>query len=264
MKLTPDVHTEVLYNDPEHKYYLGDIIYRSATQIVEQFVNEFDTEERAEYMVYRYGKTADYWKAKWKEENSISLSRGTLLHNEREDYLHNRGFDTINNTHFRVYNLNAPNAPRYHQTPGGYFNLPDGTYPELKLWRHDWHIAGRVDKPTIETLSGTRYMHIDDYKTNKALDDQSYYEHRTGKFRMMLGPLSHLMDCNKEHYTLQLSIYQYMAEYFGFEPGTRRIIHYPHAIPELGTPPPRIYELPYYREEVIAMLKHLKLHRWLN
>ena len=74
---------------------------------------------------------------------------------------------------------------------------------------------------------------------------------------MMLDPISHLEDCEMTHYTLQLSIYQYMLEFFGYLPGIRRIIHFPHPIEGLGTPSPKPYELPYLRNEVIAMLNHL-------
>jgi len=126
----------------------------------------------------------------------------------------------------------------------------------LKLWRHDWRIAGRADKPTIETIDGIRYMHIEDYKTNKIIRTEGFTE-RDGAKRKMLGPISHLEDCELTHYTLQLSLYQYMGEYFGFRPGNRRIIHFQHEIEGLGTPSPKIIELPYLRNEIIMMLKYL-------
>ncbi len=263
MKVIPS-HIEVDYNDEDHRYFMGPVVYRSSTQIIEQFTQHFDTAERAEYMADRYGQTPEYWKAKWAEGNGFSLERGNMLHDDREAYVHNRGFDTINGKHFRVYNLNQPHIDNYWRVTGGYMNLPDGTYPEMKLWNHTWHIAGRSDKPTIETVNRKRYYHIDDYKTNKRIEDQSFYDYKTDNFRMMTGPLSHLMDCNLVHYTLQLSLYQFMAEGFGFLPGKRRIIHYPHEIEGLGVPPPKIIELPYLRAEVLLMLKHLKLNRWLN
>lgn len=99
---------------------------------------------------------------------------------------------------------------------------------------------------------------IEDGKTNKRIRDRGYGN------KKMLAPLSHLEDCEMSHYSLQLSIYQYMLEYFGFHPGVRRIIHFPHEIEGLGTPSPAEYELPYLRDEVIAMLTHLKHIGWLN
>lgn len=258
-----DKHIEVDYTDPDHRYFLGQRTYRSATQIIERFYEHFDTEGTAEMMAYKYGQTPEYWKEKWRKHNKKSLERGSLLHNEKEDFLHNRGYDSINGKIFKVHNLELPRLRNEWSQPGGYYNLPDGIYPEMKMWHHGWGIAGRVDKPIIETIDNIRYMHVDDYKTNAAIRMESFCD-RDGNYRMMLGPLSHLMDCEYYHYSLQLSLYQYIGEYFGFTPGKRRIIHYPHPIPGLGTPKPKIYDnLPYLRQEVEAMLYQLKEERWL-
>lgn len=247
-------HTEVQYNDDEHKYFLQNVTYRSATQIIHQFTNEFNTLERSRYMADRWGHTPEYWVKQWKDTNTDSLDRGNFLHNEREDYLYNRGFASVHGKFYHVFNINGGSSV--------YDDLGEGTYPEMKFWDHNWRIAGRADKPTIEIVNGVRYLHIDDYKTNKKLEDQSYYDGK--EFRMMKGPLSHLMDCNLVHYQLQLSLYQFMGEYFNFKPGLRRIIHFPHEIEGLGKPDPKIIELPYLRSEVLLMLRHLKQQRWLN
>jgi len=259
-QLSPNI--EVQYDHDIHRYYLGDVTYRSATQIVEQFVNQFNTEERSQYMAYRYGNTPEYWKKKWDGKRDRACERGTLIHSQKEDFLHNRGFDLVNGRHFRVYNLEQPVIYDGWKAYG-YQDLGDGVYPEMKLWRHDWRIAGRCDKPIIEKVLGHKYMHIDDYKTNEKINKESYHDPKTGP-RMMLGSLSHLQDSTHNHYTLQLSIYQYMGEYFNFRPGKRRIIHYPHEIEGLGTPDPIVEELPYLRSEVLAALNYLKHIRWLG
>lgn len=246
------IEQEVQYDHPSHRYFLGTKTYRSATQIVEQFIPHFDTETQAERMAYRYNGTAQGWKDQWKETNALSLERGTAKHDYEEQFLYNCGYSKINNKEFVVFNLKTWNSPV------DYRKLPDGVYPELKLWRHDWRIAGRADKPTFETVLSNRYAHIEDFKTNKRIRDVGFNQ------RTMCGPISHLQDCELTHYTLQLSIYQFMLEYFGFMSGVRRIIHFPHEIEGLGTPSPKEYELPYLRNEVIAMLTHLKHTGWLN
>ena len=101
-------------------------------------------------------------------------------------------------------------------------------------------------------------MDLDDHKTNKRIRTESYQHWVTGKFTMMLGPLSHLMDCELIHYTLQLSIYQYMGEYHGFFPGRRRLIHHKHPVPGIISTGPKIIELPYLRTEVIDMIKNYR------
>lgn len=273
-------YVEVDYYDPSHRYYRGNITYTSATQVLEEFKEHFNAEEMSVYMADRYGNDPQYWKEQWKQTNGISLVRGNEIHNAREGYLYGRGVDTVDGVHLPVQNraLLKQNIP--------YIELPDGVYPELKLWHHGYRIAGRSDKIILRTDDETqrwmsyaeynypymakklkerfpgkplRMMDVEDYKTNKAIRTESFYtrDRSTGKkiYRMMLGPLSHLMDCEMVHYTLQLSIYQFMGEYMGFLPGKRRIIHYQHEIEGLGTPEPKIYELPYLRDEVIAMLE---------
>lgn len=246
------INTEVQYNHSEHKYFLGTTVYRSATQILEHFKNKFDTEEMSAQMEHRYNAPQQKWKDAWKKETDISLVRGNKLHGKEEQFLYNQGYTMIHDKPFIVFNMNL------YRSPVDYGTLPDGVYPELKLWRHDWKIAGRADKPTFETVFGTRYAHVEDYKSNKRIRDRAF------NGRRMLAPLEHLEDCELSHYTLQLSIYQFMLEYFGFKPGIRRVIHFGHAIDDLPEPSPQPYELPYLRDEVIAMLTHLKQTGWLN
>lgn len=243
---------EVQYNHEEHRYYNGAVTYRSATQIVEQFVHHFDTKERSEYMEHRYGGTAEFWRGSWKETNGTSLIRGNGIHDTQEQFLYNKGYDKIHDKDFIVFNM------KLYKSSVNYQQLPDGVYPELKVWRHDWKIAGRIDKPIFETINTTRYGHIEDYKTNRRIRREGF------NGRTMLGPLGHLQDCEFNHYALQLSLYQFMLEYFGFEPGVRRLIHFPHEIEGLGVPDPVPYDVPYLRDEVLAMLSHLRSTGWLN
>lgn len=244
------------YNDDKHLYYRGNRIYRSATQIVGRMHKEFNVDIEAHRMAEKYGHTPEFWKTKWEKERDTACYRGNKLHQAKEDFLYGRGFDRIHGKDFIVQNINlyADNIP--------YTSLSDGTYPELKLWRHDWGIAGRADKPTIETIGDKRYLHIEDYKTNKRIMTGGWSDPE-GE-RMMYKPISHLPDCEFTHYSLQLSLYQYMGEFLGFLPGERRIIHFAHEIEGLGTPPPKPMDVPYLRDEVIAMLKYLKLQNWLN
>lgn len=277
-KISPSA--EVSYDHETHTYYYGNTWYRSATQVVDQFRNCFDTVERTAYMAHRYGQTPEYWEEKWKSGNRQSLERGNNIHNEQEDFLYNRGFTPVAGKIFRVWNLNAPNfcgqiqQPPYNSPVEGYLckpldfyqeprsrellALPDGTFPELKIWRHDYAIAGRMDKPTIETTGTGRYLHIEDYKTNRKIAKEGF------NGAMMTGPLSHLPDAEWYHYAFQLSLYQFMGEYHGFKPGIRRLIHFQHEIEGLGTPAPVVHELPYLRGEVIEALNHLTQTQWLK
>jgi len=257
---TPTVnHDQPVQFDPyKHSYTSGGKRYVSATQIVEQFTEEFDAEERSEYMAWRYGNTPEYWKQKWRSGNQESLVRGSKLHTNKEREMYRKGFIQLNFTPHRLP------FPVLHPTTISYHALPDGIYPEIMLWRHDFKIAGKSDKVLIYSETspvamdyGARYADVEDYKTNKAIRMHGW-QNKDGSFRKMLAPLTHLDDCEFNDYALQLSIYQFMLEYFGFKPGRRRIIHFPHKIEGFDrAPKPVPYELPYLRDEVIAMLNHL-------
>jgi hypothetical protein len=285
-------HLEVDYHDPSHRYFLGSKTYLSATQLLEHFKNKFDKEERSQYMEYRYGNDPQYWKDKWDGKRDRANHRGHTIHNQKEDFLYGRGYDSVDGQVYRVQNRNL--LPLHYP----YVNLPDGVYPELKLWRHDYQIAGRADKVIIRTgekpddltwedtpatvlwdlqqqkfngqFKGFRFMDIEDYKTNQRIRRESFYtkDPVTGEklYRMMKGPLSHLMDCEMVHYSLQFSIYQFMGEYHGFLPGKRRMIFFRNdeeafggLLQDLpGETPPVVEELPYLRDEVIAMLNWMR------
>lgn len=259
--------TEVQYDHAHHKYYLGDRIYRSATQILDQFVNPFDTAERSSYMADRYGETPAYWQRKWDGIRDTALVRGTAIHAQQEQFLYDKGTSYIAGMAFRVF----PNqfghflATRIEDgNTGCSIPIPDGIYPEMKIWDHNWGIAGRMDKPTIHTIRKRRFLHIEDYKTGRKISRESYQDPITKQYRMMKEPLAHLMDCEWTHFMLQLSLYQYMGEYHDFLPGKLRIIHYPHEIEGLGTPKPMEYDVPYLRDDVLRMLRYLKYIGWLN
>jgi len=249
-------HFPVDYDNEQHLYSYNGKRYISATQLLDKFKHGFDVEERSVYMADRYGNTPQYWKDKWRDINGESLKRGNDIHNREEKELYQKKF--IDHNPYPLPVLQCSDGVPYSK-------LPDGVYPEMKMWRHDHGIAGRSDKVILRSLpvlSGKstvhRYADIEDYKTNKRIRLYSF-QYPDGTYQMMKEPLSHLMDCEMNHITLQLSLYQYMMEYFGFLPGRRRIIHFPHQIEGLGIPKPVSYTLSYMRNEVLGMLKHISV-----
>jgi hypothetical protein len=242
---------EVTFEPKEHKYHnRAGVQYISATQLVERFCNPFDTHGQSMRMAHRWGQTPEYWKEKWKAKNDQSLVRGDELHKVKENFMLQAGYTYMKETRHIVHHYSNMNKVAIGA-------LPDGTYPELLVYRHDWKLAGRIDKPTLETVNGVRYAHIEDFKSNEEIDSEGFNPED-----MMKVPLQHLKDCNLTHYTLQLSIYQFILEWHGYKPGIRRIIHYPHAIPGIpGVPTERFIEVPYLREEVLMMVNNKQLYQ---
>lgn len=85
-------------------------------------------------------------------------------------------------------------------------DIENGIYPEyLIYWEEDnLRISGQIDLLIKEGND----IYLIDYKTNaKGIEDRSYYNHKTKSYKMMKYPVNGLMDCDKMHYTLQLSFY---------------------------------------------------------
>jgi hypothetical protein len=146
--------------------------------------------------------------------------------------------------------------------------LTDGMYPEHFVYMKSLGICGQSD--LVEVIDGV--VHITDYKTNKEIRSESYKDWE-GLSQKMNHPVSHLDDCNLNHYNLQLSIYMYMILKHNpkLKPGTLMIQHImfedegkdPNGYPILKTNTdgdPVIkdiiyYDIPYLKDEVLALVK---------
>ena len=124
------------------------------------------------------------------------------------------------------------------------------------IWDDEYLICGKSDKVIISTdeKNLNPYISIKDYKTNKELKiNYNFINKNTGEpvvNKYMLEPISHLVDCNYIHYTLQLSLYAYMLERKGFKVKDLELLH----TPNYDKNNMKSYQLPYMREEIIAML----------
>jgi hypothetical protein len=149
--------------------------------------------------------------------------------------------------------------------------LVTGVYPEHMVFLKSAGICGQADR--VEVL----FDQIDlfDYKTNKEIKLESY-KSWDGISKKMLGPLSHLDDCNFNHYALQLSTYMYimLKHNHNLKAGKMELHHiifeiddtdeygYPiTAVDQEGNPIVKEvvpYTLPYLKNEVREMIKYIK------
>lgn len=164
--------------------------------------------------------------AEWKKKNEDACEKGTNFHDAQEAA-------AINAKRVLKEGLDLEVFP--FEMHLDLENLPIGYYPELRLYNLDYGVAGTSD--CIWILPGKQVI-IEDFKTNKELKFEN-------KFQTMLHPLTHLSDCNFNHYQMQLSLYGYMLECYGYSVKDIAIIYQEERIP-----------VQYLREEVIAMLTH--------
>lgn len=247
----------MIYFDPqEHKYTKAGVHYLSVTQVLQNYSKKFNASEEAVGMADRHGHSPEYWQQKWQAETDRSLVIGDNLHLTQEELTLSQAFEIKNGKPIRVQNQSLF-GDQYD-----YWYWPDGVYTELILWNDNYRLAGRADKIVMTTPQAfTRQADVEDYKSNKRIRTYGWWEKDRNDWRRMLDPVSHLIDCEHSKYALQLSMYQFMLEGIGFIPGNRKLLHYPPLPPELGYPGerrgrPDVYELPYLRDEVLAILNH--------
>lgn len=204
----------------------------------------------------------------WDAETQRAIKLGNWYHNQREDGL--LEFSTIEREGIEVPIIKPIiDANGIKIAPEQ--KLKDGVYPEHFAYLKSAAICGQADLVTI--VNGK--VNITDYKTNKEIKEKGFtnWEGITSK---MYKPVSHLDDCNINHYNLQLSIYMYIILKHNpkLKPGKLVIQHVSfkkegenaHGYPitkydDQGEPiinEIKIYDLPYMKEEVRSLIMWLK------
>lgn len=194
MKFSNDVALEPI----SHKYYDKDgNEYLSVSKFISQFTPQFDKERiSASYAAKNnlsQKEVLDLWDAKAK----AAIDHGNQIHNALERY-EKTTVILPEDLHLKPMILSvASEYSHYHRI-----------YQEQCIFDKDHLIAGTSDKILQVTSSNKSVFDIDDYKTNLSKGIQFYSEYN----KYLLGPLSHLQDCNYNKYSIQLSIYAYMLE----------------------------------------------------
>jgi hypothetical protein len=177
----------------------------------------------------------------WINENVKANVRGTAFHNWKEDLQLKE----------KLFNFKGYDIPVYlGERDFDLSLLEPQTYTELRLWNHKYKLAGTADQ--IIVLPEKKVI-VRDWKTNKEIKVSNKYQN-------MKYPVSHLEDCNLNHYNLQLSLYGWMLEQFGFEVVHIEFEHFtlenvPEGFEIVGN---KVYEIPYLKIEIENMLEHYK------
>lgn len=274
----------VAFSENTHTYWNVDDNekYISVTTLIGRYENEFDKDFWSAYKALEKLIPADNWKIEkksllnthkfdkeilsvydiselefnktqqqilddWDYENKISCERGTKIHAQLEKSMYKAG-DAVSLKKFGVGGKFVCDKGRTE------LDLENGVYPEYLISRVSpdgiLRIAGQID---LLVKKGNKIWIID-WKTNKKIDQHSFFDSKSKKTLKMKYPLTNIEDCNFWHYTLQLSTYAWMIEKLNpeFEIQDLIIVHYDHNNKQT------IYHLEYLKDEVEKMLKHYK------
>lgn len=251
----------IYFDEENHKYFNKDKEeYISVTKLIGLYKHEFDKEYWSLYKAYEKFKNYDKEQMKsfrisnnvllsdsadkllsvipeserdevlklkeeikneWDKKNKESIEKGKKIHKAKEEH------DLTNNQAKKF--IDSLETTR----------IPAGKYVEIMLYNHKYKIAGTADSVMVDKHENVTIV---DYKSNNQLKSTSY--------KMMKPPLDSLPDCNFTHYSLQLSIYAYMLEEFGYKIKSLQIYHVKEGRTDA------MYEIPYVRLTVEEMLNH--------
>lgn len=264
----------IVFNEERHSYTSEDNIpWVSVTSLVSNFKESFDKEGVAKKCAVNkkskwYGLPYKEIIQHWDNEANRAMNLGTFYHNQRES-------DLCDLASIEREGYNLPIFTPIKKEDGDKVapdqKLDSGIYPEHMVYLKSAEVCGQSD--LVEVVDGK--VNVIDYKTNKEISMNSYVNWE-GISKKMLPPVSHLEDCNFQHYALQLSIYMYIVLKHNpkLKPGKISIHHVRFVNAgedDFGYPitkyssngDPIVQEVveipvPYMKEEVILMF------RWLS
>lgn len=236
----------------------------SVSAFVKKFEPKKDWTKIAAKVAKKEGKEVKEILNLWELKRIKGSEAGTTFHNIREAELLNMDFFEFESQKLLKKSCEFKEGCKFSIPIN---NIENGyVYPELMIYNFDHMICGQSDKIIIENGK----IHVYDYKTDKSIDFKAFSSQWV-KPEKLLAPVNHLENCNGNIYALKMSTYMYLlwkANKGKFKPGKIILEWCPLERDEQGIPilyngvpkvlKEEIFELPYLKKEVEAMLKALK------
>lgn len=264
----------IIFNAADHSYKSIDaegIDWISVTSLLSNFKKPFDAEKVAASVTKKtkskwFGIPPEKILELWKAEADRATTLGTFYHNQREADICSLSSIELEGLPIPIYKPIEEDSQK--RAPEQ--KLTDGIYPEHMVYIKSAGICGQSD--LVEVVNSK--VNIIDYKTNKEIKKESF-KNWEGISDKMSHPISHLDDCNFNHYALQLSIYMYIILKHNrkLKPGKIYIHHVIFEVEgtdEYGYPITRYssngdpvvkeviqMEVPYLADEVISIINWL-------
>jgi len=262
-----------IYQSLDENLDKDNINWTSVTSFISKFKPKFDQKAVAKKSCKNkrskwYGLKPKEVIKIWEKETDRAITLGNWYHNQRESDM--LDFKTIEREGIEIPIIKPlVDATGIKMAPVQ--KLEPGVYPEHFAFLKSACICGQAD--LVEVVNGK--VNITDYKTNKEIKEKGFtnWEGITSK---MFKPLTHLDDCNLNHYNIQLSIYMYIILKHNpkLKPGKLVIQHvsfekekddengYPiNKYDSNGDPiikEIKMHNLPYLKDEVRSLVMWLK------
>lgn len=236
------------FEQDHHYEYKGQRVGMSVTRLIEEYTNEFDSQEVAEKVAIRDNKSVQEVLDEWEYKNKFACIKGSTCHEyaqslwSKNTWIPNY-FDRSNNYVDSVLKI-MRQANDFHND---YQDRLEHLADEYVIGSEEYDIASAIDHLFINKLTGG--LILVDYKTNSDI-------HKTERYaKNMKVPLSHLKDFTLNHYYIQLSIYKYLVEkYTNLKIEEMFIVYFSENIENY-----EIIEIPYLKDEVIKILENRRV-----
>jgi len=225
---------DIQFIEDGHKYLLKsnpDVEFTSCTTFIDYFFEKFDrigiannlTATNDKYIGMTPQELVNIWDGQ--------TNRGSQVHKEIEDYLKLGKKPKDIKSKQAIKWINNIDRDRYE------------IISEAVIYSEEIKIAGTVDLIMIDKR--TKMIDLYDWKTTKVIKQNSF-EGKMGRKKAT----SKLMDCNYNHYTLQISLYRYILEkYYGLTVNKLTMLH-------LNGIDVVTYKLDYMKDVLEEMLKY--------
>lgn len=281
-----DNRRQIKFNEALHSYTDNfGVQYTSVTTVIQEYHEKFNRDYWVAEKARETGLSAEAIKKNWDDIADFACRKGNRVHKELEDSINDSNgksdfrFDglpsTLDSLGYRV-KINKTNLEILAKTPLAtkypqiYAFLRSkilegwSMYAEKRIYWADFCIAGTIDCLLVR---GQDFM-IVDWKTNKdeLKFESGYYQKdkltglRTGPWvktnKKFFTPLSSLEDCKGNRYSMQLSLYAYLMEMWGYRCVGLVLYHIRD-----GNKEPKRYEITYLDWACKLLTMHFKTSR---
>ena len=188
------------FNSENHKYFIDGIPAPSASTVIGKFFPEFDSYGAAARLRPSnplYGLSPDEIVAIWFEKGKEAADKGTVLHEQIENYYLEQAYHKTEDFHLFEQFVNTHSSLEAFRC-------------EWRVFDEQYHIAGTIDM----VAKNQGVFELYDWKRSKKIinahNGEPIKNDRWGK--VGVGKLSSIDDTSYNRYCLQQSLYRYILE----------------------------------------------------
>lgn len=277
------VREEIIFDPIPHTYKgaISGKYYTSVTTLIGKYKEPFKTEYWAKVKSKELGVSVEMVKYLWNKEKEKGCERGNIEHdllensingfNKNAAFKYDTSINTSKNLVQYIDNAVEVNIERLRNSPLGIkyptilkvledaINKGYKIYAEVTIYWYSFLVSGRIDCIAVK---GKEFVIID-WKTNKdkLSFTSGYYKKINGvksdiwvpKDERLLYPINELPNCKGMEYTMQLSLYAYLLEMWGYTCKGLILFHIRVAKDQTE---PRLCVLDYKRDACRRLMEH--------